>query len=234
MKPCKNCGKIKSIQEHSFYQRKMVNGSYKICQRIYCKSCEAEKAKLWRANNPEKVKSYNQSSKHKQSYQKWLSKNKDKRIAYQKQYYLDNIDKFILVSQTKQFKDKKIKYKINKKKTDPGYRLRNNISNSIYRALVKGKSNKAGESILKYLDYTIQDLKSHLENQFDNKMTWQNYGIYWHLDHIIPQSDLPYASMEEENFKICWSLKNLRPLEAKLNIIEGARRIRHKKLNICE
>lgn len=94
----------------------------------------------------------------------------------------------------------------------------------------KGKSNKAGQSILKFINYTIEELKVHIEKKFfDEKMNWENYGTYWHLDHIIPQSDLPYTSMEDENFKLCWSLSNLRSLEAKQNIIEGAKRIRHKK-----
>ena len=88
----------------------------------------------------------------------------------------------------------------------------------------------------------IEELKEHLEKQFllsGNKwMNWNNYGTYkikkwkdddiftwiWHLDHIIPQSKLPYTSMEEDNFKICWALENLRPYSAKQNIMDGNRR----------
>jgi 5-methylcytosine-specific restriction endonuclease McrA len=75
-------------------------------------------------------------------------------------------------------------------------------------------------------------------------MNWNNHGKYnaktwddndpstwtWQVDHIIPRSDLPYTSMEDDNFKKCWSLDNLRPLSAKQNIIEGSQKIRH--LNI--
>ena len=55
-------------------------------------------------------------------------------------------------------------------------------------------------------------------------MSWNNYGKYssnnetWNIDHIIPQSLLPYSSMEEENFKKCWDLSNLRPLKSIENI----------------
>lgn len=63
------------------------------------------------------------------------------------------------------------------------------------------------------------------------KLNWNNYGIYWHMDHIIPQSYLPYVSMTEENFKRCWALNNLQPLEAKLNMMDGSTRIRHKMYN---
>jgi uncharacterized Fe-S center protein len=43
----------------------------------------------------------------------------------------------------------------------------------------------------------------------------------WNIDHIIPQSSLPYNSMEEENFQKCWALENLRPMEAFANIKKG-------------
>lgn len=73
-------------------------------------------------------------------------------------------------------------------------------------------------------------------------MNWNNHGQYraeewddndpstwvWQIDHIIPQSDLPYDSMEHPNFKKCWSLDNLRPYSAKKNVIEGTRRVRHE------
>jgi hypothetical protein len=58
----------------------------------------------------------------------------------------------------------------------------------------------------------------------EDKSTWK-----WNIDHIIPQSDLIYASMEDENFKKCWALSNLRPYSAKQNILDGTGRTRHKK-----
>src|ERR1700676_1681637 len=90
--------------------------------------------------------------------------------------------------------DKKKKYK---RHSDPIFKLRDNISNAVLKALKRGKSSKAGRSVLKYLNYTIIDLKVHLESHFDINMTWDNHGIYWHIDHIIPQSDLPYTNMSD-------------------------------------
>lgn len=40
----------------------------------------------------------------------------------------------------------------------------------------------------------------------------------WQIDHIIPQSKLPYFTLEDENFKKCWALENLRPLESFENL----------------
>jgi len=75
-------------------------------------------------------------------------------------------------------------------------------------------------------------------------MNWNNWGVYksknwndndsstwtWQIDHIIPQSNLPYTSMEDENFKKSWDLNNLRPYSAKQNILDGISRVRHKKV----
>lgn len=50
---------------------------------------------------------------------------------------------------------------------------------------------------------------------------WDNYGTYWNIDHIKPQSKLWYDSFECQNFLECWSLDNLRPLEVIKNMKKG-------------
>jgi hypothetical protein len=130
---------------------------------------------------------------------------------------------------------------------DPEYRkywtTRNLISRAIYDALKNSGSSKYGDSSIEKLKYTIDELNSHINVKFEWWMTWDNRGKYnkktwkddapstwvWNLDHIIPQSDLPYTSMDDENFKKCWALENLRPYSAKQNIIDGVTRVRHKK-----
>lgn len=64
--------------------------------------------------------------------------------------------------------------------------------------------------ICQYLDFTYGSFLVHLESQFTSEMNWENYGEYWEIDHIIPK--LKYNSPEDKNFKIYWSLANLRPL----------------------
>lgn len=50
-------------------------------------------------------------------------------------------------------------------------------------------------------------------------MTWENHGIHgWHIDHKIPVSAFKFKKPEDEDFKLCWSLKNLQPLWAFDNI----------------
>jgi len=228
LKKCSSCNLEKELSEFGTRKRKLRANKIKEYLNIYCKICENLKIKLWRKLNLDKVKKANGSARSQDRKKKWLKNNLDKRKKYEKQYYLNNIEQFRKNSQTKKCKENKRIYKKNRKHHDPIFKMRENISNAISKALKRGKSNKSGRSILKYLDYTIQDLKIHIENQFDDKMSWDNHGIYWHIDHITPQSDLPYTSMEDNNFKECWSLKNLRPLEAKRNMSDGGSRIRHK------
>jgi hypothetical protein len=77
------------------------------------------------------------------------------------------------------------------------------------------KNNKRTEALL---GYSSSQLVKHLENLFDEKMSWTNYGTYWHIDHIVPLSSFKFENENDEEFKECWSLSNLQPLEASENI----------------
>jgi hypothetical protein len=108
--------------------------------------------------------------------------------------------------------------------SDPVRKLRHMASRSIRKAL---KSKKEG-SMIKYLPYTISELKLHLESLWEPWMSWNNYGgrpndpkKTWWIDHIIPQSRFPYKSMNDPLFAECWKLSNLRPLEKIANISKG-------------
>lgn len=106
------------------------------------------------------------------------------------------------------------------KEEETNHKLRKNVSKLIRYYLFKQLMPKTS-SCWKKLNYTPQQLKEHLEKQFDDNMTWENYGNYWTIDHIIPQSKLLFQSFEEENFIKCWCLENLRPLEKIENIKKG-------------
>lgn len=183
--------------------------------RAQCKMCRKKTQATYYANN-----------KKEQSQQKkiYYSKNRIKKIAQNKQYRILNKDAFNM--------RKRQKYN-----NDLSFRLRSIISRAIAAFLKRHKHNKNGLSCKKYLDYTIKQLKDHLQSNFESWMTWENQGKYnpniwndndtstwtWQLDHIVPQSKLPYVNMTDENFKKCWALENLRPYSAKQNVIENSR-----------
>lgn len=108
-------------------------------------------------------------------------------------------------------------YRRRRRQEDPRRRLRSSVTGLVRSALKKQGATKGGKTFA-HLDYTPRELYEHIESQFDENMTWENYGSYWHLDHIIPQAALPYDSLKHPNFKKAWALNNLQPLEKGENI----------------
>lgn len=112
-------------------------------------------------------------------------------------------------------------------------KLRSAISSAITKGLRRSGGAKERRSCLKYLGYSIGDLKKHLESLWEPWMNWKNYGAYiadawndkdsktwkWNIDHIRRHREFKYKSMEEDKFQECWGLSNLRPLSAKENNI---------------
>jgi hypothetical protein len=208
--------------------------------------------KCWYKNheeNLEKSRKRHAENKEKEAQQRhnWYEKNKQNRQAYMKVYRKDNA-KSLREYEKEYRKDnesykewekqhnkeyaKKNKVRINKYKNswqkdklknDIKFRILRNFS-SLMRFTLKDKKN--GEHCFKMVNYTVKDLKKHLEAQFEPGMDWDNYGLYgWHIDHIIPSSWFHFTSYEDEGFKQCWALENLQPKWAKDNISKGNRYI---------
>lgn len=94
------------------------------------------------------------------------------------------------------------------------------MSANIREALTTAKAGRKWESLV---GYTVADLMVHLEKQFQEGMSWENYGPVWHVDHYIPKSAFNYSQPEHIDFKRCWALPNLRPLWAADNIKKHAK-----------
>lgn len=77
---------------------------------------------------------------------------------------------------------------------------------------------KGGRKWESLVGYTLVQLKQHFEKQFTGQMTWENYGTYWWIDHKIPIKAFNFEKPEDIDFKKCWALKNLQPLEKIANI----------------
>lgn len=103
---------------------------------------------------------------------------------------------------------------------DPAYVLNGRMRNAIKKAI---KGDKAGRSWESLVGYTLDQLKIHIEKQFQRGMSWANMGE-WHIDHIIPKSLFKYQSAECPEFKAAWALTNLQPLWAGDNKAKGDER----------
>ena len=199
-----------------------------------------EKQNIYREQNKE-----NKAKTDKQ----YCLKNKEKVLKYKKDYYQKN--KTILQEKHKIYREEKadeireyrlknrdrirevnrawgkknikriLKYAKNKRETDIQFRIRESIRNRINSAIVYQKTTKQGSS-LKLLGCSIQNAKEHLEKQFKEGMSWENYGHKtWHIDHILPCASFDLTDPEQQ--KKCFHYTNLQPLWAKENISKGKR-----------
>lgn len=155
-------------------------------------------SRRFRENNPEYKKEYYNS--HKEEARDW---NKNRSVEQKKAKAIYNR-----------------KWKKNRYDTNMGYKLRCIISEAVRRSIKGGKD----DSIRRILGYSIDELKKHLESQFEDWMTWENLGVTanhpkqtWQIDHIIPVNTFNITDVYCEDFKKCWALNNLRPLDSFIN-----------------
>jgi hypothetical protein len=218
---CQTCKISKDLNKDNFWQGqwKVKSGEKKFYWHKSCKVCERPQILI--------------------NIQKYKNKNRKILAEKQKEYYASNKEndaktKKIWYENNKENVKVSVKNWLrNKRKNNPVFKIKESISTQI-RLIIK----KDNLPFLKFLPYNLEELKQHLEYQFESWMTWDNCGVYriddwddndqstwkWQLDHIIPHSTFNYTSMEDEDFKKCWDLSNLRPLSAKQNILDGNRR----------
>jgi hypothetical protein len=211
-KICSKCKVEKSVECYS------KNKKTKDGLQSYCKDCKNHQFKQYYQKNLEKLREYRQENKEKvrERDKKYRQENTEKIKERKKQYYQKNLEKVREYYQEN--KEKINKYFRERKKTDPKFKLDKNIGTSIYKCLKSKGLSKRETGWQKTVGYTVEQLKEHLEKQFTPEMTWENHGTYWHVDHIKPKSLFEYDSIDHPEFKKCWSLDNLQPLEAKENM----------------
>ena len=94
--------------------------------------------------------------------------------------------------------------------TNPLYKLGKNVRTRMWHVL-KGKYKS--QSTFEIIGCSVDFLRSHLEERFEEGMSWDNYGE-WHVDHIIPlasASDLTFLLelMHYTNLQPLWATENL-------------------------
>jgi len=141
------------------------------------------------------------------NYNIWNEKNKEHRKQYLKEYREKNIDKI---------RQNKRDYERNRKARDPLYKLISNFRTAIYQVLKESNVEKNGH-YFDILGYTPEELINHLEKQFTEGMTWENYGEF-HVDHKLPISSFNIKEIGDEEFMRCWCLDNLQPMWGEENI----------------
>lgn len=90
--------------------------------------------------------------------------------------------------------------------TDPAYKVLHNLRRRIRQAIFRG--DKSDETI-NLIGCSVDQLMGQIEIQFQEGMTWENYGE-WHIDHKRPCASFDLTDAAEQ--RECFSYKNLQPL----------------------
>ena len=106
-------------------------------------------------------------------------------------------------------------WKKNKRETDPVWRMMQGMRSRL-SVIVKSAN---VEGVIGMIGCDARQLRAHLESMFTKKMAWDNYGKYWHVDHIIPVSSFDHT--DRNQVKQCWHWTNLAPLESIANMEKG-------------
>jgi hypothetical protein len=158
----------------------------------------------YRKKNIEKVKEYdrNRPNRNERNEQKKLFylNNKESKKKYDKEY-------------TNKNKGRRNKRELERTKNDMNYKILTRLRKPFAKYL---KQCKKVYKTVDLLGCSIDFFKKHLESLFDEKMNWDNYGSYWHIDHILPCAAFDLRNSEEQ--EICFHWTNMRPLEKIENI----------------
>jgi len=100
----------------------------------------------------------------------------------------------------------------------PAERVWRNIRRRLYGA----GSPLASADCERVVGCPIDKLVSRIEAQFQEGMTWENYGLHgWHLDHRLPCASFDLTN--EQQAAKCFHFSNLQPLWALDNMKKGCR-----------
>lgn len=192
-KTCTNC--LKQLPIDNFYKDNR-NGKY----RTQCKDCCKNYDKTYYVDHKIEKKLYARQPKVKE-YRRAYNQRPEIKIKRRER---DKQENNIL---RRREKDKTY---YNKRKDNEKFKLEQSMC-VIISSVLSGRT-KESSLLFERCGYTANELRKYIELQFTSEMSWNNYGKYWEVDHIIPRRKFNYISILDNDFKQCWALSNLRPL----------------------
>jgi hypothetical protein len=217
-KQCTKCLKMLPLIEYYLDRTPITKVGYFAKCKTCCKKYQDNKKKndtdititnkiCSICNQDKLIGEYYKSYRHKDGYFKWCGKCHDERTL-NKAYN----------PKVKRTKEYMIAYK-NKQKEDPNYQIKYILRCNLKTQLNKINKNLKENKTLEYVDCSVEFFKCWLEYNFDENMSWQNRGTYWHIDHIMPCSS--YDLSKQEEIHKCYNWTNLRPLNKTENILKS-------------
>jgi hypothetical protein len=190
----------------------LCSGSFSVVngQQLYCDPCSRER-RIETSRDRNKRYRLRHGERLREEERKWREQNPAVKKEREERYKARHPERH------------KLRYKrhYQNKKNDPMFALNYRMRHGIWRSV---KEYKQGQPWEGFVDYTVDELRVHLERQFLPGMGWHNMG-QWHIDHIVPLAHHKFESPEDPEFKAAWALTNLRPLWAEENLRKSAKRL---------
>src|SRR3989304_5785240 len=165
---------------------------------------------------------YKDKEREKEYQREYYLKNKNKLLIQNKKYYLENKEK-ILKCNKNYYLENKDKIKVKRVGYHKEYYKNNLEKIEKYRLehKEKNKRNQKSGSAIRDLGCSIDELKFYIEGQFQQGMTWDNWGVIgtgkkWNIDHKIPLAFFDLT--DRKQFLVACHYTNLQPLWALENI----------------
>jgi hypothetical protein len=235
MKHCTKCGQDKPADlDHFHSDSKRDDGLHQ-----YCKACKLSRNKAWKARNRDKVLKQGERRRERlfgearraraqavKDNAAWLDANAA---------LVEAIEAWEEDTRPVCFSDRSKDAEVKEYMEEHGVcgaTARIQVSQCIRwrfyalreaRRALRGREPGIRNRVWAALPYSVADLRDHLSGLFADGMTFDNQGSAWELDHIVPQSALPYDCPEHENFARVWALSNLRPVTKAENAKKGGR-----------
>ena len=227
---CSNCKKVILVENFAISNSRK-DGLFPICNSCrkikYIENSNyiKNRQKKYREENPEKVK---------ESRKNYYEKAKEDILFKNELYRQSNLDK-IRIKQ-KEYRDRSEirihRAALNKKWRDNNLEKSREYFNKRYRENIEFKTRHICRQLIRraflsigtskegktrdLLGYSPIQLKEHIEKQFKEGMTWENYGA-WQIDHKIPIS----VAKTLEDALFLSKLENLQPLWKNENLLKS-------------
>lgn len=143
----------------------------------------------------------------------WQKANLARRVAYNKSWRNG--------PGSSRFKENRRRY-LRRIRSDVSVRIHHRIGCDIRRAL-SSTGTKRGRRWEDMLGWTSEQLKARLESLFSEGMNWDRFMAgEIEIDHITPKAYFRFSSPEDEAFRQCWAITNLRPEWSDRNLAKSS------------
>lgn len=167
----------------------------------WCRSCTSKRAKLdyERVKEKRKAQASAYYINNKEEILKDRKENREVYLEKAKNWRIKNRDKVREYSKS---------YRAERSLRDPLYRIKKRLTGRLREVLHKNGWKKY-TSATGSIGCDAETLKAHIENQFIDGMSWDNYGK-WQVDHVTPMA----SAQTEQDVYLLNHYKNLKPLWA--------------------